>query len=86
MAHITRDARNGHWLARWRDPGGSQRKKSFPRKVEAQWWLDQLQAEMHTGHYIDPAGGKTLVSTHAQRWCDNLTHIKPSTLERTRAS
>ena len=66
----------------WRDPAGKQRKKSFARKVEAQRWLDQLQSEMHRGSYIDPSGGKTLVATYAQRWRDNLTHLKPSTLER----
>jgi integrase len=84
MAQIVRDSRDGRWLARWRDPIGKQRKKSFGRKVEAQRWLDQLQAEMHSGHYIDPSGGKTLVSGWSQRWCDNLTHLKPSTLERYR--
>jgi integrase len=84
MAQIVRDSRDGRWLARWRDPSGKQRKKSFGRKVEAQRWLDQLQAEMHSGHYVDPSGGKTVVSGWAQRWCDNLTHLKPSTLERYR--
>ena len=84
MAHVARDSRNGHWIARWRDPGGAQRKKSFTRKVEAQRWLDQLQSEMHRGSYIDPSGGKTVVATYAQRWVDNLTHLKPSTLERYR--
>ena len=83
MASVSRDPRgNGSWIARWRDPAGKQRKKSFARKVEAQRWLDQLQSEMHRGSYIDPSGGKTLVATYAQRWRDNLTHLKPSTLER----
>ena len=82
MASVGRDSRNGHWIARWRDPSGSQRKKSFARKVEAQRWLDQLLSEMHRGSYIDPSGAKTLVATYAQRWRDNLTHLKPSTLER----
>ena len=47
MARVTRDSRDGRWLARWRDPAGRQRKKSFDRKVDAQRWLDQLRAEMH---------------------------------------
>ena len=65
-------------------PSGVERKKSFKRKVEAQRWLDQLQAEMHQGRYIDPSAGKTLVAVCAQRWCDGLVHLKPSTLERYR--
>ena len=84
MAHISRDTRNGHWIARWQEPGGAERKKSFTRKVEAQRWLDQLQAEIHQGRYIDPSAGKTLVAVCAQHWCDGLVHLKPSTLERYR--
>ena len=85
MASISRDPRgNGSWIARWRDPAGKQRKKSFARKVEAQRWLDQLQAELHQGRYIDPSAGKTLVATCAERLCENLVHLKPSTLERYR--
>ena len=84
MASVSRDTRNGHWIARWRDPSGTQRKKSFARKVEAQRLLDQLQAELHQGRYIDPSGGKALLSTYAQRWLGSLTHLKPSTLKRYR--
>jgi integrase len=84
VASVGRDTRNGSWLARWRSPDGRQHKKSFRRKAEAQRWLDQLQAEMHHGLYIDPAGGKALVAVYAKRWQDNLTHLKPSTLERYR--
>ncbi len=84
MAHIVRNTRNGHWIARWQEPNGTERKKSFTRKVEAQRWLDQLQAEIHQGRYIDPSAGKTLVAVCAQRWCDGLVHLKPSTLERYR--
>jgi hypothetical protein len=39
---------------------------------------------MHQGLYIDPAGGKALVAVYAKRWLDNLTRLKPSTLERYR--
>ena len=45
MAGVVKDPRDGQWLARWRDPGGRQRKKSFGRKVDAQRWLDQMRAE-----------------------------------------
>jgi integrase len=81
---IAKDTRNGHWIARWQEPNGAERKKSFTRKVEAQRWLDQLQADLHQGRYIDPSAGKALVAVWAQRWCDGLVHLKPSTLERYR--
>lgn len=54
MASIGKNPRGTSWLARWRDRGGRQRKKNFTRKVDAQRWLDQMQAERHRGQYIDP--------------------------------
>ncbi len=84
MASVGRDLRNGRWLARWRDPAGRQHKKSFRRKIDAQRWLDQMQAEMHRGQYIDPAGAKLRVGTFAESWAAGLGHLKPSTRERYR--
>ena len=84
MASVGRDPRDGKWLARWRDPAGRQHKKSFRRKIDAQRWLDQMQAEMHRGQYIDPAGAKLRVGTFAESWAAGLGHLKPSTRERYR--
>ena len=84
MAAVSKDLRDGRWLARWRDPSGRQRKKSFPRKIDAQRWLDQMQADRHRGQYIDPSAGKVRVDTFAPDWLDGLAHLKPSTKERYR--
>ena len=84
MASVSRDTRDGRWLARWRDPGGRQRKKSFTRKVDAQRWLDQLRADQHRGQYIDPIAGKVRVRDFASTWLEGLSHLKPSTRERYR--
>ncbi|MDO5710310.1 MAG: hypothetical protein Q4P32_01030 [Micrococcales bacterium] len=45
MAHVVKNPRDGYWLARWRDPLGGQRKKSFKRKVDAERFLSDLQAK-----------------------------------------
>ena len=79
MAAVTRDARDGRWLARWRDPGGFQRKKSFDRRVDAERWLDQMRAQMHRGQYIDPRAGTVLVGDLARTWAGGLSHLKEST-------
>ena len=84
MASVGKDPRDGRWLARWRDPAGRQHKKSFRRKIDAQRWLDQMQAEMHRGQYIDPAGAKLRVGTYADSWAAGLGHLKPSTRARYR--
>ena len=84
MAQVERDSRDGRWLARWRDPTGRQRKKSFPRRVDAQRWLDQHLAEMHRGAYIDPAGSRLQLAPIATLWAEGLVHLKPSTRSRYR--
>lgn len=85
MAGVAKDPRDGRWLARWRDPSGRQRKKSFRRKVDAQRWLDQMRAEMHRGHYVDPAAGKASFGPLAEAWAEGLSHLKPSTATRYRS-
>jgi hypothetical protein len=44
MAHIERRARSGKvsYRARYRDPAGRERSKSFGRKVDAERWLQSL--------------------------------------------
>lgn len=84
MGSVSRDLRDGRWLARWRDPAGKQRKKSFRRKIDAQRWLDQLSADRHRGQYIDPAAGKVLVGSLAESWAQGLSHLQPSTAARYR--
>jgi integrase len=79
MAGVAKDPRDGRWLARWRDPGGKQRKKSFDRKVDAQRWLDQMRADAHRGQYIDPRAGTVRVGDLARTWAGGLSHLKEST-------
>ncbi|MHB8297717.1 MAG: tyrosine-type recombinase/integrase [Dermatophilaceae bacterium] len=84
MAHVTRDSVNDGWLARWRDPAGQQRKKSFARRVDAQRWLDQMLADLHRGRYIDPVAAKAMTGTYAEQWASGLAHLKVSTATRYR--
>ena len=84
MGHVNKDARNGNWLARWRDPSGQSRSKSFARKVDAERFLSQLTADLHRGAYIDPAASKVLLGSLATSWTAGLAHLKPSTAERYR--
>jgi len=85
VAGVTRRQSTGRWQARWRDPDGRQRKKSFARKIDAQQWLDQLQAAAHRGQYVAPAAGRTRFSDVADGWAVGLAHLKPSTQVRYRS-
>src|SRR5450631_1504970 len=84
MAQVIRDPRDGRWLARWRDPSGHQRKRSFARRVDAQRWLDQALSDLHRGRYIDPAAAKALTGEYAIQWASGLAHLKVSTATRYR--
>ena len=84
MAQVIRDPRDGRWLARWRDPSGHQRKRSFARKVDAQRWLDQALSDLHRGRYIDPAAAKAMTGDYAIQWASGLAHLKVSTATRYR--
>jgi integrase len=84
MASVSRNPRGSGWQARWRDPGGRQRKKNFARRIDAQRWLDQMRADMHRGYYIDPAAGKVRVNDVAASWALGLGHLKESTAARYR--
>jgi integrase len=82
MAKVVKDARDGRWLARWRDPDGYQRKRSFPRRVDAERFLVALTAEQHRGNYLDPSAGKVTVAAWSSQWAGGLSHLKLTTLER----
>jgi hypothetical protein len=57
---VEKRVRDGNvtWLARWRDPDGVQRKRSFPRKVDADRYLTTVESSMLMGAYVDPAAGR----------------------------
>jgi integrase len=80
MASITK--RGQGWRARYRDPGGKQHERLFPRKVAAQRWLDEQTAQHVTGTYVDPKLGRVTVGDWADRWLDGKGNLKASTRDR----
>lgn len=82
-----RNRRSGYagtkpWRARYRDPSGREHARHFPRKVDAQRWLDSVTAEIVRGDYVDPRRGRTTFGA----WCDEYLagshHKRPTTLAR----
>jgi len=49
------------WLARWRDPEGRQRKRTFPRKADAGRFLTTVEHSVLTGSYVDPGRSRVTV-------------------------
>ena len=59
---------NGKWRARYRDEGGKEHARHFPRKVDAQRWLDEVTASLVTGQYVDPNAGKITFRKFYAAW------------------
>ena len=64
MASIKKRA-DGSWRARYRDAAGREHAKHFPRKLDAQRWLDEVTTAVVTGTYVDPKTARTTV----EEWC-----------------
>jgi len=67
MASIKKQP-SGKWRARYRDDAGKEHARHFPRRVDAQRWLDETTASVVTGQYVDPKAGKVTVREYAVQW------------------
>ncbi|ELP71095.1 site-specific integrase [Streptomyces turgidiscabies] len=58
------------YRARYIGPDGTERSKSFPdrQKRLAEQWLTGIEADMNSGHYIDPKASRITFKTYAEKW------------------
>ena len=59
---------DGRWRARYRDAAGKEHARHFPRKIDAQRWLDGVTAAVQTGAYTDPRTAKVTFGEYAAGW------------------
>lgn len=59
---------NGSWRARYRDADGKEHARHFPRKRDAQAWLDQVASSVITGTYVDPKTSRTTLRSFYDDW------------------
>jgi Phage integrase, N-terminal SAM-like domain len=67
------------WRARYRDPSGRERAKSFARKVDAERFLVAVEDAKLRGAYVDPAAGKVAFSEWAERWYNTTAALRHTT-------
>jgi integrase len=86
MAHVERHRRRRPdgtelvtWRARWRDPAGRERAKTFRRKLDAERHLIGVEDAKLRGAYIDPRLGKTRFEEVAERWWATTAGLRPGT-------
>ncbi len=71
MASIEKRTRGGRsrWYARYRDPAGEQRTRTFDRRIDAERFLTTTEASKLTGSYIDPkAAARTFADLAEEHW------------------
>src|SRR5215203_3144473 len=79
MANIAKGP-DGRWRARYRDPSGKEHAGHFPRKVDAQKWLDRETAKLQTGIWVEPKSSKITVAEWCQTWLAGYGTRKHSTV------
>jgi integrase len=67
------------WRARYRDPAGRERSKSFTRKVDAERFLVAIEDAKLRGAYVDPAAGRVPFAEWAERWYNATAALRHTT-------
>ncbi len=78
MAHVERRA-DRKYRARYRDPAGRERSRTFATKREAERWLAGVETDKATNAWVDPDRGRVTVDEWAARWLATVVHLKPKT-------
>jgi len=81
MGSIRRAPRTGRWEARYRDPAGRQRTKTFPTKSDAKAHLSAVETDVMRGLYVDPAGGRVTF----EEWASHVESTRVNRRATTRA-
>jgi integrase len=68
------------WEARWREPDGRQRKRTFTKKSDAERYLTSIESSLLTGGYVDPSRSRVTVGAYAEQWMAGRTRLKPKTV------
>jgi integrase len=70
---------NQRWRARYRDPSGRSRSRTFDRKIDATRFLERVGVDVQRGEWTDPALRRTTLGRWAEEWFDTTAPLKPST-------
>jgi hypothetical protein len=87
MAHIEKRTRGGRvsYRARYRAPDGTERNKTFRRKVDAEKFLATVESAKLRGACTDPAAGRTTFAAWLEEWWGSAADLRPSTVSRDEA-
>ncbi|MBW3643354.1 MAG: site-specific integrase [Actinobacteria bacterium] len=64
----SRYGKGNRWQARYLDPDGHERTRTFARKQDAERFVVTVRADVLRGAYVDPDAGKVTFAEFAVRW------------------
>ncbi len=70
---------NGHYRARYRDPNGRTRGRTFARREDARQFLKAMDGDIARGQFVDPTAARTTFDDWAELWWDTTVRLRPST-------
>ena len=76
---------SGNYEARYRDPTGRLRGKSFATRKEAKRFLDQVGTDIAGQTWRDPALGRVRLEEYSSWWLENRPELRPVPRSSTRA-
>jgi Phage integrase, N-terminal SAM-like domain len=79
VVHIRRAKTGRGWEARYRDPMGKERGRTFSTKRAAELFLARQSADIQRGDYLDPRLARTTFDEWAAEWVATTVHLKPKT-------
>jgi integrase len=84
MGHVERRVWSGKvsYRARYRDPAGRERSKSFARKADAERWLAEVEHAKTRGLWTDPRLGRIRFADWLTAWWATTTNLRPTTRAR----
>jgi integrase len=85
VVHIQKRG-TGRWVARYVDPEGRERARTFSKKSDAERFLAATEYSVNTGGYIDPTLGKITVGKWYETWVASQGHLKASSFARYKSS
>jgi integrase len=81
VSHVEKRVQAGRvtYRARYRDPSGRERKRSFARMTDARRFLVGIEDSKLRGAYVPPEAGRVGFAEWAERWYRTTADLKPGT-------
>jgi len=78
MGHVQKRD-HGKWRARYRDPAGNERSKTFTTQRDARAWVSEVEHQLATGDWVDRRQSRRTVEQWSVEWLATSPNIGPKT-------